>query len=338
MVILGNINKIYNSILEFDNQYTENAISLNFNEKLSKEEIIESIMKLKQNKNIVIKFSSHVFDYEQNFIGDYNNEGTFFNYNVTPKYSLIWGRTFNKNDFKEDKNLIVIGKDIVKYTIKENNKTYLLNGNSKFEVIGILGKKDISSMYDDKILYNLEFLFKNKDLLTHDLWAVDSDILSKQELKNLVLKNIKDVDIGESLIGKRPNPLKIAIKENKDLTLGVLGLIFCIFTTLIISILNWLDIIKLEIGIRKCSGALNSNIIFIILNRYLLYSFISFCTSIMIYYLLHIINFAGLFDYNINNINIVISIIVIILIGIITIILSMIKISKIKISKLIRGL
>lgn len=337
IIITGNINKAYDSILEFDNQFTNNAIGISFDDKLENQEILNRISTIQQNKNIIVRFICNVFDYESNYIGDANCEGIYFSEDFNNSYNLISGRFFNKNDFKENNNLVVIGKDMLKYTRLEGEKRYLLNGETKFEVIGVLGKEGISTMYDDKIIFNLRYIFNNQYFVTKNLWSVDSTALSKQQLIDIVKKADKNINIEERLVGKRPNPLREAINQSKELIIGVLGIIFCAIFTLFISLHNWLDLIKLEIGIRQCNGATRSNIMTIILRRYLIYSCISFIASLLIYYLLHIINFGGLFDYKINYINLLISVSSIVFIGFFTIIISLCKISRIEIGKLMRG-
>lgn len=337
IIITGNINKAYDSILEFDNQFTNNSIGVSFDDRLDNQEILNRISAIQQNKNIIVRFICKVFDYESNYIADSNCEGIYFSGEFNSAYNLISGRFFNKNDFEENNNLVVIGKDMLKYTKIEGEKRYLLNGKTKFEVIGIVGKKGVSTMYDDKIIFNLGYIFNNKHFVTKDSWAVDSTTLSKQQLIDIVKKADKNINIEESLIGKRPNPLRNAIKNSKGLIIGVLGIIFCAMFTLFISLHNWFDLIKLEIGIRQCSGATRGNIMTIILRRYLIYSSISFITSLLIYYLLHSINFGGLFDYKINYLNLLFSVGAIVFIGFFTIIISLYKISKIEIGRLLRG-
>ncbi|MBN1069562.1 ABC transporter permease [Clostridium botulinum] len=337
IIITGNINKAYDSILEFDNQFTNNAIGISFDDKLENREILNRISIIEQNKNIIVRFTCNVFDYDSNYIGDSNCEGIYFSEDFNNSYNLISGRFFNKNDFEENNNLVVIGKDMLKYTKIEGEKSYLLNGESKFEVIGVVGKEGISTMYDDKIIFNLKYIFNNKYFATKDLWSVDSTTLSKQQLIDIVKKVDQSITIKGTVIEKRPNPLGDAINQSKELIIAVLGIIFCAIFTLFISLYNWLDFIKLEIGIRQCNGATRSNIMIIILRRYLIYSCISFITSLLIYYLLHITNFGGLFDYKINCFNLLFSVSAIVFIGFFTIIISLYKISKIEIGKLIRG-
>lgn len=337
IIITGNINKAYDSILEFDNQFTNNAISISFDDKLEHKEVLNKILTIKQNKNIIIRFTCNVFDYESNYIGDCNCEGIYFDGDFNNSYNLISGRFFNKNDFEGNNNLVVIGKDMLKYTKTEGEKRYLLNGETKFEVIGVVGKEGISTMYDDKIIFNLNYIFNNEYLVTKDLWSLDSTILTKQQLMDIVRNVDGNINIRDAVIEKRPNPLGEAIDQSKELILGAFGVIFCAIFTLFISLYNWIDLIKLEIGIRKCNGATKGNIITIILRRYLIYSFIALNISLLIYYLLHIINFGGLFDYKINYLNLIIVVGTVVLIGFFTIIISLYKISTIEIGKLMRG-
>ncbi|NRT71379.1 ABC transporter permease [Clostridium beijerinckii] len=337
IIITGNINKAYDSILEFENQFTNNAIGISFDNELNNQGILNRISAIQQNKDVIVRFTCKVFDYDSNYIGDCNCEGIYFGKDFNSAYNLISGRFFNKDDFEKNNNLVVIGKDMLKYTKTEGEKRYLLNGDTEFEVIGVVGKEGISTMYDDKIIFNLSYIFNNKHFVTKDLWSVDSETLSKQHLTDIVKKVDENINIKGTIIGKRPNPLRDAINNSKELIIGGIGIIFCAIFTLFISLHNWLDLIKLEIGIRQCNGATKGNIMIIILRRYLIYSCISFITSLLLYYLLHIINFGGLFDYKINYLNLLFSVGTMIVIGFFTIIISLHKISKIEIGRLLRG-
>ena len=333
-LIVGNIENISKSILEVNNQLTSNHIGISFNDILKNDEIIELINKIKQSKNIIIKYYLQSgFDY------DVKSEGIFFNGSFNNSYNLLEGRFFTNEDFNTDSNLAVIGKDILKYTKIENNKRYILRGLDKYEVIGIIGKEDLSSRYDNTILYNLNSILNNNESLNKNTWWIDSLYNSKNEIKEIVTNVVNNESI--QIIDKvenSPNPLEQAVKLSKTLIMSFILIILCIFLTLVRSILYWIESISLEIGIRKNYGATNKEVFFNIVTRYILISIFSMIISLIIQKLFFKINFLGLLNYQISYINIMLSISFIIILGVIFIFIAMYKINRIEINKLLKEL
>ncbi|MGL4774746.1 MAG: ABC transporter permease [Clostridium sp.] len=319
---------IKRSILEANNHLTSNHISINFNDKLQNQEIIELINKIKENENIILKYYSQAgFDY------DIYSEGIFFNGTFNNSYNLVEGRFFTKEDFGRDEKLAVIGKDVVKYTKVENNKRYISRGIEQYEVIGVIGKEEMFSRYDDTVLYNLNSILNNKEILDRNTWWVDSSNKSKQELKECVKS--KSIEIFDT-VDNSPNPLKEAIKDSKTIVVNGVLIILCILLTLVRSILYWIDSISLELSIRKNYGATNDKILLEIIKRYMLISTVSLIISLIIQKGLVKYNALAGLSYEMSYISIGLSVVFIMLIGIIFICIAMYRINKIEISRLLK--
>ena len=240
-------------------------------------------------------------------------------------------------DFKTNDKLAVIGKDVLRYTIVEGDRRYILRGMDKYEVIGVIGKENLSSRYDNKILYNLNSILDKKEILFKSTWWVDSSYKSKNEIKEFI-ENIGNENkiqiIDETYMG--PNPLEEAMELSKTLIVSFILILLCVLLTLIISILYWIEGISLEIGVRKNYGATNKKILWDIIKRYIFISIFSMFISLVIQIGLFKNNILGSLNYKISYINIILSVFLIIILGVIFIFISIYKISKIQISRLLR--
>lgn len=333
-IIVGNIKNATKSILELNNQLTQNHIGISFNDNLKNQELVDLINKIKQNENIIIKYYLQTgFDY------DVNSEGVYFNGIFNNSYNILEGRFFTNEDFKEDNNLAVIGKNVLKYTTLENNKRYILRGLDKYEVIGIIGKEELSSRYDDTILYNLNSVLKDNENLYRNTWWIDSETISRIDLEEII-KNVDNNGLiqVDTMEDSSPNPLNQAIKGLKTLIINFTLIILCVLLTLIMSILYWIDNISLEIGIRKNYGATNKDIFLDIVKRYILISIISIIVSLIFEKVLFKIKFLELLNYKISYINIILSSVFVIIVGVIFISISIYKINKTEINELLKGL
>ncbi|MBQ3423198.1 MAG: ABC transporter permease, partial [Romboutsia sp.] len=210
-LIVGNIENITRSILEVNNQLTKNHIGIGFNDELENKEVIELINKIKSNKNIIIKYYlQNGFDY------DIQSEGIFFNGVFNNSYNLLDGRFFTTEDFNKNNKLAVIGKDVLKYTKVNGNKRYIFRGLDRYEVIGIIGKDDLSSKYDNKIIYNLDSILNDDEILNKYTWWVDSYDKNKSEIKDIIsnIGNNALIQIIDST-ATPPNPLQEALTLSK---------------------------------------------------------------------------------------------------------------------------
>lgn len=333
-LIVGNIENITRSILEVNNQLTKNHIGIGFNDELENKEVIELINKIKSNKNIIIKYYlQNGFDY------DIQSEGIFFNGVFNNSYNLLDGRFFTTEDFNKNNKLAVIGKDVLKYTKVNGNKRYIFRGLDRYEVIGIIGKDDLSSKYDNKIIYNLDSILNDDEILNKYTWWVDSYDKNKSEIKDIIsnIGNNALIQIIDST-ATPPNPLQEALTLSKTLITSFILIILCILLTLVRSIIYWLDSIALEIGVRKNYGATNKEIFIDIIKRYILISIFSLFIAFISQLVFSKLNFLGLLNYKFSFINLILSIFFIIILGIVFISIAMYKISRIQINKLLKEL
>lgn len=322
------------SSLEANNEKSNNYIQFSFNEALKNEDIKNIINKISENDNIIL---SHLHGLE--FQAGTAGEGIYFNENFTGGYNLLEGRFFNRNDFKSNSKVVVIGKDVLKMSKMENEKRYIYRGTDRYEVIGVIGKKNLPTRYDSLVLYNLNEELNEGNIKAELSWTLDSKSKSESELKQIINKINSSYNNAIVLKEKYadPNPLSTAISSSNYTITNFSLVIICILLSLIKAISYWIESIKLEIGVRKAFGASNNKLCLTVLGRYTLISIIGIVVSLVIQKILLIINAITQSTYALSYINIICSIGFIILLGFIFIGVSMLKIDKIEPSELLKG-
>ncbi|AYD39709.1 hypothetical protein D4Z93_03895 [Clostridium fermenticellae] len=336
-LIIGYIEKVYDITLEANNFKTINSISFYFNENGFKlENVIKTLKEIESQKNIII-----IHEGGEAFIPGVSQYGFYFNGIYKNKYNLLEGRFFTTNDFKGNKKIAVVGKDILNNTNTEDGKKYIYRGNEKFLVVGIMGKKNKETQYDSCILYNLncDLNYENLTYL-YGGFNLDSLVRSDNDLKNLIHKintrnNSSSIEISNQ--AHAVSPLITALQGSSTVMLNFSLIILCIVITLIRTTFHWIYTISLELGVRRMYGASNRDIIFHITKRYLMISFISFIISIAVQKTLIMSKFLQIQNASLNAFNIFISVIFILLIGIIVIGISSLGINRAQISYLIKG-
>lgn len=332
-VIVGNIESSNNSMIEVNNQLTENYREISFNDQLNQEEIITLLNKVAVEEEIIIKYYA-----QTGFNFDAYTEGVYFNGKFNYSYNILEGRFFEEVDFKSGNNVAVIGKEILEQVKYEDNKKYIFRGLEKYEVIGVIGDKDIASSYDNTVLYNLDSILSGKEFLRAMNWRIDSGVRTKEEIESMVnnIDTLGNIIIYEGM-NVYPNPLKSAIKSNKNLIISFIAVIASVLITLIRCILYWMDSISLEIGVRKNYGASDRDVFIDIVKRYTIIAIISITLAVSIQYVMLKTKFIEIINYKINYIHIGFELGFLLVLGIIFIAISMYKINKTQINDLLRG-
>lgn len=207
-LIVSYIEIIYINRLEIDNFKTNNHVSFNFDGSAEYKDLWQAIKKLETEKDIIVSHQGG-----KAFQPEVYPVGIYFNGSYKNGYNIFKGRFLTINDFKNDKKVAVVGKNALSNTKIENGIRYIYRGEDKFEIIGVVGKDNALTRYDNFVLYNINYDFNEKDgqyLRTH--WTIDSIVKDKGTLKNIISKINKNKSIiviqTENL---EPNPLKAAI-------------------------------------------------------------------------------------------------------------------------------
>lgn len=276
-----------------------------------------------------------IFENRTAYLG--NIYGIYENFNYNSNFDLKSGIVFTKEDMNSKNKVAVIGENIEKQTYKENNKQYIISGQDKFEVIGVLKDSKVFNS-SDFILYNLNSILDQPNKLIPSCWIVESNRLSTSEL-NKILSDLNEkynneIEISMNDGYRFDNDTFLFIKQNMIIafTLTMLTIIIA----LIRSIILWLSSLNVELGVRMCSGCNNLELIKLISIRYLKSVIFSILISILLIYIFTAINVNIIyFDFNLKLIlNLIL--INLILFALISIIL-IYKFKKITIGNLLKG-
>ena len=176
---------------------------------------------------------------------------------------IMSGRFLNIDDFKFKNNSIVIGKNLEQYVKFKENKKYLTIANEELEVIGIMGKKNKTTAFDNTFYVNLlglklpnnnlENLYNYKFIGTCD----------ENELKT-VIKNICTISKVDSLEFKSTKE-QITFNEIYDNIMEYIYIIAIVFMFIIANVSNifnlWWENNKLKFTINRMVGATKLDIL-----------------------------------------------------------------------------
>ncbi len=347
-LLISNVVGISESLNEYNNQLTQNYVTISIKDEMSQEERVEFIRKVEGIPNIIIKlFKMEKFDTDGDKIAFY------FNNKYNMGYKLMEGRFFRPEDFQNKDKLAVIGKNMKKNIYIENGKKYVLRGMEKFTVIGIIGNVNRSSKYDDTVLYNLNASLYSGESLAMITLYIDSASLSRKEIKDEIYSiNKEKILINDGI--KQPNPIGLAIKFTKGITINLSLIVICVLLTFGQSVIYWIKGTKIEIGLRKLCGATNKSLLKSLLLRFFAASTIAFILAlfvqtILVYILQQVNNnrvinknyfaaISGIFDLHVSISNILLVAVLSLFLGAIFLVLIFREINKIEVNQLLKEL
>lgn len=307
-----------------NNENTKYSYDIAFEDNADNSTIFKHLDKLKNNEDIIIKYTIL-----QGFNNIGETMGIYFNDKYDINYNLLEGRFFTPSDFNSNKNTVVIGKKLVDKAFTENGKKYLTNGAKKHEVIGVIGYEDYNTPLDTMVIYNLDSILNDTNLLWTDSWIVSSNSDNSYLEDYFNASFIKYQRPQDSIV----NPMKRSINENSDLLTMSTFIVLGIFITFFTCLTHWVNSLKQEIGIRKSFGASESSIYKDIFTRYLLLTFISTTLTLFIQFFASKIGFL---PYKINILSLLFCDIFLILFGLIFLFILIYKLKSAKLQYLLK--
>lgn len=230
---------------------------------------------INRQEDIVVKS-----DYTSNGF-DASGIGIYSNYDDPNLPSLLEGNFIPKN-YMDVKNIIVIGKDLVNYCNIINNKKYYEVKEKNYEVIGVMGYQNRTSVFDKTYFTNYDF--NTNDLNSDRLYLSIYSNYNKEYKVKQIMQEINSLGDFNCKISDNIDNQEV-INDRVSSTEELLMLIIFIITILMISNF-WITKKSKEISISKMYGATEKNITFSNSIEYICCIIIGMILGLVIYYIM----------------------------------------------------
>ena len=107
------------------------------------------------------------------------------------QYPITQGRSYTKQEICQGKKVVLIGKSLRHLVEKKNGKSYLSLGKQQYEVLGEVGVKNQSSLWDNRLFVPATALPKDVENQLHQLNMVSMIVYSQQGDTTGLLESMK---------------------------------------------------------------------------------------------------------------------------------------------------
>lgn len=256
--------------------------------------------------------------------------------NIFPLYS---GRFLSEEEVNSESKVVVVGKNLLNFTYKVDNKTFIDIFDEAYEVKGIVGR-ETASKYSIYILMPTKVYSKLFNSEPSNNYTIDVDTENVEDtvdtLTNSFSNEILNVVINSEEQSK--SPIVNAVEFEKTiLTNLIVAIIFSILCSVTFTLL-WFEKINKNISIRKALGANKSDIFLFVFKNLIKMFIISVILALTAFYgLVDIFKHLTIFDMIINIESCLYSIITLFVLIIILSLISLRQFSKIEITNLLRS-
>jgi putative ABC transport system permease protein len=228
---------------------------------------------------------------------------------------IIQGRYFSPEECSGNGKVIIIGKNLKEKFMLEHigkNTNLLLEG-EKFNVIGLAGRKNRNTQWDnivyipfgelpEKIKSNFdERLNSGANTGTNSISRNMTLLLRKNTNENLLLKDLLNDSFMQSTNGNKSIGINYSDTPEKDNSMLLNSIIITVLFSGVILIVATINVVNLsifwvldrrkEITIKKVVGATDSTIIKTVVFQMVLIAFVSAIAAILIQYMISIVVF-----------------------------------------------
>lgn len=293
MISIGitNIVKMQEIALARTEGTPQNALVINgqFDSEIDFNQFLSIFNGINKESNIIFsEITTYIDESKKNELFEINCE--LFNKIQDWRYPILEGSYYDTEDIKYSNKVILIGKQLNKYTFREHEEKYIKVAGEKYKVLGIIGDKKKSTPWDYQLFMPITSIPKSIKNELIDLKNVSCTIYNSH------ISTLNDCEIIKKNILKMDDKATITINElenKQEMIANTFGsndtLIITAFLIFIISIINstnmtsfWIDERKLEIGIKKAFGFNNYNISFMIFKEIISIIFIASIVSLII--------------------------------------------------------
>lgn len=213
-------------------------------------------------------------------------------------YPLISGRYYTAKEIRDRKNVVLIGKTLKKYLKEKDDKQYINIYGEEYEVLGVIGFKGKSSLWDNRICIPVtalpEIAFEDMVLEggTINFIMYNEKGTTKKD-KVVIAKNGKTIDSGfhikdQGKIETENMVSELAQSQDPIYILAIMGYVVTIIYAINI-VIFWLQKRRYEIGIRKAFGYTDGNIAKLIIGEMIGISFLAAAIALLLQAVLSII-------------------------------------------------
>lgn len=263
----------------------------------------------------------------------------YYNHDLNNKFPILEGRNFSMDDINSNKKEILVGKQLKKEIVQENNERYFIIDNEKYKVIGILGDENKETGYDATFIINLKSMDYFSD--NRATWKLNANKLKDTDnIINKLNKLAKDNNIGFQIIEKNNKANLLDIINKYSDFIYILKMIFGFgMLNLIIVVYYWMNKNIKDIGIRKAYGAKDLDIALYILKKYEISVIISLFIGVSLHFIFKTVLKSMfpklLFDIYIENITFVT--IIFMFIGLLVAIIPLVRAKKVQPISIMKG-
>lgn len=285
------------------------TINANINEKINFQQYLKIFGDIKKDSNIIFSGTrTYIDNSEKNKTYEITYE--FFTQKPNWTYPLLSGRYYTPDDIQLSKKVVLIGKNLDKYTVNVNNVKSITISGENYEVIGLIGVSKKKTPWDSKIFMPITSIpepCKREVLDTRSFNCViynanTSTLDDSNKIKENILKIDDKASISINELSSKDDVIANSFGSNDRLILMSV-LIFIISLINSINITSyWVNDRKTEIGIKKAFGHTNFSISSMLITEMLGANLIACTISLLFQYTL------GIFFDNAANIALSISI------------------------------
>ena len=188
------------------------------------------------------------------------------------------GRFFKKEDFRENNNVAVVGKNLEKLIYTENGKEYIDIENVKFSVIGVYGYEDdtffdtfvfvnmLSDINEERTVFTLDFLSKGN---------LADDITER------IINNLNEKNIEASLMSATEGDYLSNSVPQLNFGIWFIVLLLCCFFCILAASLQWFSAKRKSIAIKLLIGATRADVMKELTLQYVVMTAISFIIGLL---------------------------------------------------------
>lgn len=210
------------------------------------------------------------------------------------QYPVTQGRSYTKQEICQGKKVVLIGKSLRHLVEKKNGKSYLSLGKQQYEVLGEVGVKNQSSLWDNRLFVPATALPKDVENQLHQLNMVSMIVYSQQgdttdlleSMKKEGQKQMKTLTYDEPQAIETGDVLKdLSNSQNRIFPLAVMGYLLSLLYSINIMYF-WLGKRRYEIGVRKAFGFTNKKILALVMEKIFGILFIAWIVTMVIQWII----------------------------------------------------